>query len=117
VKFFSKGQKMETVIGPQTYINGEISSNNSLRIDGTVEGIIKADWISIGESGKITGSITCRGIVVGGEVKGTINASEIITITQKGSVNGEIFTTKISIEEGGKFDGKSCIQQSTLFSE
>ncbi len=114
---FKKQQKMETVIGPETYINGEITSNSSIRIDGTVEGTIKADWISVGESGKIIGNISCRGIVVNGNVNGTINASEIITITHKGSVTGEIFTIKISIEEGGKFEGKSCIQLSALFPE
>ncbi|MEJ5228251.1 polymer-forming cytoskeletal protein [Thermodesulfovibrio sp.] len=114
---FKKQQKMDTVIGAETYINGEINSNNSLRVDGTIEGTIKADWITIGDSGKITGNIICRGIIVGGNVNGTINASEIITITQKGSVTGEIFTVKISIEEGGKFEGKSCIQLSNLFSE
>ncbi len=115
--FLKKQQKMETVIGVETFIKGEIASNSSIRIDGTVEGIIKADWISVGDSGKITGNIACRGIVVGGNVNGTINASEIITITHKGSVTGEIFTVKISIEEGGKFEGKSCIQLSNLFSE
>jgi|YNPNPStandDraft_1061719.scaffolds.fasta_scaffold01351_14 cytoskeletal protein CcmA (bactofilin family) len=112
-----KQQKMETVIGSETYIKGEITSNSSIRIDGTVEGILKADWISVGDSGKIIGNITCRGIIVGGSVNGTINASEIITITHKGSVTGEIFTVKISIEEGGKFEGKSCIQLSALFPE
>ncbi|MGB9892624.1 bactofilin family protein [Thermodesulfovibrio yellowstonii] len=113
--FIKKQQKMETVIGAETFIKGEITSNSSIKIDGTVEGIIKADWISVGDSGKITGNITCRGIIVGGNVNGTINASEIITITHKGSVTGEIFTVKISIEEGGKFEGKSCIQLSSLF--
>jgi len=112
--FIKKQQKMETVIGAETFIKGEITSNSSIKIDGTVEGIIKADWISVGDSGKITGNITCRGIVVGGNVNGTINASEIITITHKGSVTGEIFTVKISIEEGGKFEGKSCIHRSII---
>lgn len=115
--FFKKQQKMETIIGSETLIIGELTSNNSLRIDGTVEGNIKADWISVGDTGKIKGNISCRGIVIGGNVNGTINASEIITITHKGSVVGEIFTVKISIEEGGKFEGKSCIQLSTLFPE
>ncbi|GAB5047188.1 bactofilin family protein [Thermodesulfovibrio sp. TK110] len=115
--FFKKQQKMETVIGAETFINGEITSNSSIRIDGTVEGIVKADWISVGDSGKITGNITCRGIIIGGNVNGVINASEIITITHKGSVTGEIYTLKLSIEEGGKFEGKSCIQLSTLFPE
>lgn len=114
---FKKQQKMDTVIGSETYINGEINSNSSIRIDGTVEGKIKADWISVGDSGKITGNITCRGIIVGGVVNGIISASEITTITHKGSVTGEIFTVKISIEEGGKFEGRSCIQLSTLFPE
>lgn len=111
--FFKKQQKIETVIGPETFINGEITSNNSIRVDGTVEGIIKADWISVGDSGKITGKITCRGILIGGNVNGTVNASEIITITHKGSVTGEIYTVKLSIEEGAKFEGKSCIQLTT----
>jgi cytoskeletal protein CcmA (bactofilin family) len=115
--FFKKQQKMETFIGAETYIKGEITSNSSIRIDGTVEGILKADWIFVGDTGKILGNVTCRAIIIGGSVNGTINASEIITITHKGNVTGEICTSKISIEEGGKFEGKSCIQLSTFFQE
>ncbi len=108
--FTKKQQGVETIIGPDTFFKGELNSKGTVRIDGVFEGTLNADWIIIGEAGKVKGEINSRGIVIGGKVEGNINSTETIEIKHKAQVSGEICTQKLSISEGAVFDGHSCMQ-------
>lgn len=108
--FTKKEQGVETIIGKESFFKGELNSKGTVRIDGGFEGRINADWVIIGEQGKVNGDITARGIVIGGRVEGNIRASEAIEIKHKAQVYGEICTQKLSISEGAIFDGHSCMQ-------
>ena len=79
----------------------------TIRIDGIVEGNVQADWVVIGESGRVRGNIRTRGIVVGGSVDGNIDAEETVELAGKSSMIGEIFTPKLAVAEGAVFDGHS----------
>jgi cytoskeletal protein CcmA (bactofilin family) len=69
---FGKGsQKLETIVGSDTRIAGKVSVKGTIRIDGIVEGDVQADWVVVGETGKILGNTRTRGMVVGGSVEGT----------------------------------------------
>ncbi len=109
---FKKTQQgVETLIGADTFIKGELNSKGTVRIDGSFEGIINADWVIVGESGRIKGDIKSRGTIIGGKVEGNINSSEVIEIKHKAEVHGEICTQKLSISEGAIFEGQSCMQR------
>ena len=82
-----------------------------MRIDGTIEGNITADWVIIGGKSQVKGDITARGIIVGGMVTGNLKAKEIVEIKDKGQVFGEIFTKKLTIIEGAVFDGRSSMHK------
>jgi cytoskeletal protein CcmA (bactofilin family) len=105
--FGKKETTLTTVIGADSRVHGELNSKGTVRIDGVLEGSIQADWVIVGESGAIQGEVTARGTAVGGQVEGTIRASEMVEVTPKGRVQGEIFTSKLSIAEGGVFEGRS----------
>ncbi|MCX7794167.1 MAG: polymer-forming cytoskeletal protein [Thermodesulfovibrionales bacterium] len=109
--FTKKQQGVETIIGPDTTFKGELNSKSTVRIDGNFEGIVNADWIIIGEAGRVKGEINCRGIVIGGRAEGNIKSTETIEIKHKAQVFGEICTQKLSISEGAIFDGRSCMQE------
>jgi cytoskeletal protein CcmA (bactofilin family) len=102
---------LESLIGSNSSVRGEVESKGTLRADGSIEGNISADWVVIGEKALIKGNITARGIVVGGRVEGNMKAKEIVEIKNKGQVYGEVFTPKLSIAEGGIFDGRSSMQK------
>ena len=105
--FGKKETTLTTVIGVGSTVHGELHSKGTIRIDGALEGSVEADWVIVGEPGSIQGDVTARCIVVGGKVEGTIHSSESADITPKGQVQGEIFTAKLSIAEGGFFEGRS----------
>ena len=78
----------------------------TLRIDGLVQGRVNADCVILSETGVIKGEIKAGEIIVGGKVEGSLWAQEVVEITAKGKVQGDIFTNKFSVTEGGEFNGK-----------
>lgn len=112
---FSKNtEKLESFVGVNTYFTGDIKTKGTIRIDGTVEGNIEADWLILGEKSQLKGDANARGIIIGGRVDGNIKATEIIEIKPKGEVVGEIITNKLTIAEGAIFEGRSSMHREAV---
>ncbi len=108
---FKKSNRLESLIGANSEMNGDMTVQGTLRIDGKFKGNINADWVVLGESGSITGDIQARCAVIGGTAKGNIRADELIEIKHTGQLSGDIYTKKLSVAEGGIFEGHSHIQK------
>lgn len=109
--FGKNSQKLETIIGDGSEVKGELNGKGTVRIDGVVEGNICADWVIVGESGKIKGNVKTRGMVVAGKVEGNIEADEIVELKPKAHVSGEVRTGKLVVSEGAVFDGQSRMKK------
>lgn len=107
--FTRNTEKLESFIGANSAFKGNIDTKGTLRIDGRLEGNVQADWVILGEKSSVKGDIAARGIIVGGSVDGNLRAKEIIEIKSKGRVTGDTVTTKLTISEGGIFDGRSTM--------
>jgi cytoskeletal protein CcmA (bactofilin family) len=108
---FSKRQpKLDTIVGPGSILKGDLTSKGTVKVDGRIEGNVTADCLVIGEAGTLTGDVTVREIVVGGRITGTIHAADGVDILRKGEVCGDIFSARLTIAEGGHFDGRSNMQ-------
>lgn len=105
--FGKTSKKLQTIIGEDSEFKGELNVKETVRIDGFLEGNVRADWVIVGEAGRITGNIEARGTVVGGTVEGNIDAGEIVELKQKSRVVGEIRTLRLAIAEGAVFEGLS----------
>ncbi len=101
-------------LGPSLHVKGEISGNEDLLIDGSVEGLIQLDGqkLMIGRTGKVTADIVAGEVVVGGNVKGNVRAKGRIEIKKDGSVTGDLITAQIMIEDGAYFKGSIEIERS-----
>jgi len=97
---------IETVIGGQAIIKGELRSGGSVRVDGEIEGRleVKGDLI-VGDKGKIRGDVAVVNVLVAGRVEGNITAQGRIEITPTGKVKGDIKSKTFIVEEGGTFNG------------
>jgi cytoskeletal protein CcmA (bactofilin family) len=105
---FGKGSRtLETIVGNDTRIAGKVSVKGTIRVDGIVEGDVEADWVVVGEAGKIQGNTRARGVVVGGSVEGNIEAAESVELREKATMVGEIHAPKLGISEGAVFDGRA----------
>ena len=97
--------KIETVIGANTDLEGNIRTTESLRIDGRIKGEITADCVVIGDGGVILGDVTANKVTVGGKVKGNISAATGLELLPKGQILGDIKTSKLVISDGATFEG------------
>lgn len=109
--FGKNSKKLETILGEGSEFKGEMIVKETIRIDGFLEGDVRADWVIVGESGRIAGNIHSRGTVVGGTVEGNIDAEEIVELKHKSRVFGEIQATKLAIAEGAIFEGQARMRK------
>lgn len=107
--FGKNPKKLESIIGADSEFKGELSVKGTVRVDGFLEGEIRAGWVIVGESGRIKGNITSRGTIVGGKVEGNIHANEIVELKPDSSVTGEIRYGKLAVSEGAVFVGYSLM--------
>lgn len=103
---FSKNEKLESFIGQNTHFKGEITTKGTLRIDGNVDGNVRADWLVIGDKAYIKGNAAATSVIVGGTVEGNIFAKGLVDIKKKGRVKGDIVTSKLTVVDGGIVDGR-----------
>lgn len=108
--FLKRQPKLDTIIGSDSIMKGNITSKGTVKVDGHVEGDVAADCLIIGDKGNITGDVNGREIVVGGRVIGNIHSADGVDIHNKGIVCGDIFAARLTIAEGGSFNGRSTMQ-------
>ena len=108
-----KHTKLEVVIGSESVFRGELTSKGTVRIDGGFEGNISADCTIIGESGRVNGDITGKEVIIGGRITGNVRVTESVEIQPKGEVYGDIYTSRLTMAEGGVFEGRSCMQKTS----
>jgi len=101
-------------LGSSLHLKGEISGNEDLDIDGTVEGLISIDEgkLTVGTSAKLTADVIAGEVTVCGSVKGNVRGKSKIEIKKDGSVNGNLTTAQIIIEDGAYFKGSIEIEKS-----
>jgi cytoskeletal protein CcmA (bactofilin family) len=94
-------------LGPGLRIQGEITGNEDLRLDSTVEGLVSIGGfrLTLGPGSHMTGDIVAREALISGEVTGDVRARDRIEISKSASIEGDLSTTKIVIEEGAYFKG------------
>ncbi len=109
--FSRNTEKLESFVGVNSHFKGDIKSKGTLRIDGSVEGNVEADWLILGEKATLKGDVSARGIIVGGRIEGALAAKEILEIKPKGQVIGDITTPKLMISEGGLLEGRSSMNR------
>lgn len=109
---FSKNtEKLESFVGVNSHFKGDVRSKGTLRIDGTVEGNVEADWLVLGEKANLRGDAAARGIIVGGRIEGNITAREILEIRSKGQVIGDVSAVKLVVSEGGMLVGRTSMNR------
>lgn len=105
--FGKDSRKLDTIVGEGTEIRGEMSVRGTLRVDGSIDGNVRADWVIVGESGRIKGNVNAGGMTVGGAVEGNIDSAGLVDLKPKARVLGEIQSGKLAVSEGAAFDGQS----------
>lgn len=106
----SNSDTYDIIIGKSSKVDGDISSEGSVRIEGTINGSVDVKGNAIvGPDSHVVGNIICRHIEISGDVKGNIKCLGNLQVFASGSLIGDIEVTSFNIEEGGVFDGNCKI--------
>jgi cytoskeletal protein CcmA (bactofilin family) len=87
-----------SVLGPTLRFRGELSAQEDLIIQGSVEGsITHTQSLTVGTDGTMKGDIRARVIVIDGKVEGDLYATESVNIRATAKVKGNVFAPRVGI--------------------
>lgn len=103
--------RIDSLIGAGTRVNGDIHFSGGLRVDGEVTGSViadpaKASTLVLSEQAKVHGEISVTHLVVNGMVTGPVQASEYLELQSKAKVTGDVRYKTLEIQLGAIVEGK-----------
>lgn len=107
----AKGVPMDTLIGRQTEIVGDVKFSGGLHVDGRIKGNVlsvgdKAATLSLSETGLIEGDVRVANVVINGRVVGEVKAAERLTLGGKARVVGDVRYRILQMEAGALVNGQ-----------
>jgi cytoskeletal protein CcmA (bactofilin family) len=95
-----------TYIGPNIVLDGTVSGNEAVLIEGTVRGKIdmSAD-LRVGTKARVEATVHAKNVTVEGKLTGDISADDRVELVASATVDGNIKAPKIIVAEGAKFRG------------
>jgi cytoskeletal protein CcmA (bactofilin family) len=117
--FNEKKEKQATVlerniIGKNTAIVGDITSEGDFRIDGKVDGTIVTNGrVVIGKSGSANGKIDCNNAEIEGKFSGELLVHNVLTLKATASISGDVVIGKLAVEPGAEFNA-SCVMKGSV---
>jgi cytoskeletal protein CcmA (bactofilin family) len=101
---------INTIIGPNTSVHGDIETGGFTRVDGSVLGNVSAKGrVVIGEKARMKSNVSGTSITIGGVVYGNVIASEQLIILSTALVLGDIIPRRIQADEGCLIHGKVSV--------
>ena len=106
------GTFINSLIGEGSSFSGDINLKGLLRIDGDFKGTIsEGGKVLIGKSGRVEATINSGTIVIGGVLKGNINAAEKVVILSTGMLIGNVTAPRLLVEDGVILNGNCTITE------
>jgi cytoskeletal protein CcmA (bactofilin family) len=106
-----KDKGVETIVGPNSEINGDIKFEGWCHVDGTVNGNVTADsdsksQLSVSEDANIDGGVTVPNVRLNGIVRGDVFASQRVELGSTARVIGNVYYNLIEMAIGAEINGK-----------
>jgi cytoskeletal protein CcmA (bactofilin family) len=95
-----------TFFGPNVTIDGKVTGNEPVLIEGTVRGEINlAGDLRVGTQARIEAKVHAKNVIVEGKLTGDITADDRVELVASATVDGNIKAPKIIVAEGARFRG------------
>lgn len=115
--FFGKNKRskpqnrIDSLIGVGTKIEGNITFSGGLRVDGMIKGNVnEADdqpsTLVLSEQARVEGVICVSHVVINGTVVGPVQAHEYVELQSKSRVTGDVFYKTLEMHVGAIVEGK-----------
>jgi len=104
-------QSIETTIGPNTHVKGDVQGDGGLRVEGIIEGNVNITGnLVVTESAKILAEVKANNISIAGAVRGDVHANRV-EILETGRVWGDLNIKSLLINEGAYLSGQTVMPQ------
>ncbi len=107
-KFSSQSAKADvplSVLAANFRLSGDLDNDGDLQIDGSIEGNVRSNILTIGESGHVIGSIEAEEAAISGSVNGNITARRIV-LHPSAKIQGDILYELLQVHEGAQINGQ-----------
>ncbi|MDZ4141465.1 MAG: polymer-forming cytoskeletal protein [Methylotenera sp.] len=113
--FFKKSNKIQnsidTLVGADTSVEGDIHFSGGLRVDGTIKGNVtepnaSPSTLILSEYGRIEGTVSAAKIVVNGKIVGSVRAGQFIELQSKAHITGDVYYKSLEMHTGAVIEGK-----------
>jgi cytoskeletal protein CcmA (bactofilin family) len=95
-----------SIVAADLTVTGELKTEGVVKIDGVVEGNIRAvRQVLVSKGGVVKGDVYTKEAIVGGRVHGSIHATDRVEVQATATVHGDIVTQRILVHEGGEVNG------------
>ncbi len=106
-----KTARIDTLIGQNTEVTGNVCFAGGLHVDGKVKGNVTAEndghsVMSLSEQGTVEGEVNVPYVVINGEVIGDVHGSEHVELASKARVTGNVYYNLIEMAIGAEVNGK-----------
>ena len=101
-----KGPQVASLIAGDLVVEGDLSGDVELHVDGAVRGDVRVARLSIGETGSVEGSVQAESVDCRGRVVGSITAQQV-RLYGAAHVDGDITHDQLTMETGAYFQGRS----------
>jgi len=102
----SSPESVISIIGPGMTIVGDCETDGSVRVEGSVEGSIRAGKaVVVGRHGIVTGDVATQDAVISGRVEGTLVAASRLELQATCHIEGTVHTRRMQLEEGAVLNG------------
>jgi cytoskeletal protein CcmA (bactofilin family) len=113
-----KTTRMDTLVGSQSEVSGDVKFTGGLHIEGTIKGNVIAEndgksLVQLSENGTIEGEIRAPFIVLNGVVVGDVHGGEHVELASKARVAGNVYYNLIEMAVGAEVNGKLVHTQSS----
>jgi cytoskeletal protein CcmA (bactofilin family) len=111
--------RIDSLIGAGTRIEGDVTFSGGLRVDGQIKGNIReADGqpstLVLSEDARVEGIIRVTHVVVNGTVVGPVHAQEYVELQAKSRVTGDVFYKTLEMHMGAIVEGKLVHQEGAV---
>ena len=106
----STSAKVDTIIGQQTRIEGDIHFSGGLHVDGRIKGGVIAETdstsvLTVSEHGSIEGNVRVPTVILNGSVTGDVRSAERVELAAKARVDGDVYYNLIEMAMGAAVNG------------
>lgn len=107
--------KLDTVVGPETEVKGDVSVRGSMRLDGRVEGNVSVmDSLYMGKGAFVHGDVHCKEGVVAGKIEGNLVVQGALELQSGATVMGDVKCKSLVLAKDAFLDGRVSMREDSV---